>query len=101
LLAENGRSTLQPPSLTYIKQILRAFPQSPKLDIPPMVETLTPRELEILQLLATGLTYAQTADKLTITNNTLKTHIKRIYSKLNVQNRVQAILVAKDAGILA
>ena len=99
LLTGNGRSYPHP-SPAYIQHILNAFTRSSPSDTKPMVEQLTPREQEILQLLAAGMTYAQIADKLTITNNTLKTHIKHIYSKLNAHNRIQAIFAGKDAGIL-
>lgn len=95
LVKDNGRT----PSLTYINQIRRAFPQT-SAPLQPRIEHLTPRETEILQLLAEGMSYAQISEALTITNNTLKTHIKRIYSKLNVRNRVQAISAGRDAGIL-
>ena len=97
LVKGNGRS----PSLTYVNQIRSAFPQTPATSPQLLIDHLTPREIEILQLLAEGLSYAQISETLTITNNTLKTHIKRIYSKLNVHNRVQAISAGRDAGILA
>ena len=100
LLASNGRSVPQHSSTSYIQHILTAFPESFPSATQPVVESLTPRELEILQLLAAGMTYAQIAETLTITTNTLKTHIKHIYSKFNVHNRVQAIFAGRDAGIL-
>lgn len=61
---------------------------------------LTPREQEVITHLAKGYTYAQISEQLEITENTLKTHIKRIYSKLNVHNRTQAILATQKLGIL-
>jgi LuxR family maltose regulon positive regulatory protein len=92
-------STRQP-AITYINKIRNAFPKAPAIPPQPLIENLTPRETEILHLLAEGLSYAQISEALTITKNTLKTHIKRIYSKLNVRNRVQAISAGRDAGIL-
>lgn len=99
LLDSSSETGSGKPSPGYIRLLLDAFPQS--LKIPdPIPHMLTPRELEILQLLAEGLSYAQITDRLVITENTLKTHIKRIYSKLHVNNRMQAVLAAQDLGIL-
>jgi len=55
------------------------------------LEVLSRRENEILQLLAKGLLYKEIADKLLISNNTVKQHIHKIYEKLHVQNRTEAI----------
>jgi len=52
---------------------------------------LTPREQEILSLLAEGLSYAKLAEELSITQNTVKSHIKNIYRKLEVSNRTEAV----------
>lgn len=57
---------------------------------------LTPRELEVITQLALGHSYAQIAARLKISENTLKTHIKRIYRKLHVHNRTQAILAVRE-----
>ena len=101
LLGELVAKVSSPQSSTaYINQIRSAFPKTPATNRQPLIENLTPRETEVLQLLAEGLSYTQISETLTITNNTLKTHIKRIYSKLNVHNRVQAISAGQDAGIL-
>lgn len=61
---------------------------------------LTPRELEVLACLAKGANYAKTAAQLFVSVNTLKTHIKGIYSKLAVGNRTQAINKAKEFRLL-
>lgn len=55
------------------------------------VEVLSNRENEILELLANGLLYKEIAEKLSISNGTVKQHIHRIYEKLHVQNRTEAI----------
>ena len=88
------------PSPGYIQLIVDAFPTIPDLQQEPAQQLLTPREREILLLLADGLSYAQITERLTITENTLKTHIKRIYSKFHVNNRMQAVLAAQDLGII-
>jgi LuxR family maltose regulon positive regulatory protein len=62
---------------------------------------LTPRELEVLAWLSRGFSYDETAAHLHISKNTIKTHLQRIYSKLEVGNRLQAVNKAKEMGLLA
>jgi DNA-binding NarL/FixJ family response regulator len=57
----------------------------------PFLDLLSPREKEILQLLAKGLLYKEIAEQLTITTGTVRIHIHKIYEKLHVQNRTEAI----------
>lgn len=57
---------------------------------------LSPKEQEVIALLAKGHSYSEIAALLSISENTLKTHIKRIYKKLNVRNRTQAVLAAQN-----
>jgi LuxR family maltose regulon positive regulatory protein len=61
---------------------------------------LTPRELEVLAWLSRGFSYDETAAHLHISKNTIKTHLQRIYSKLEVGNRLQAVNKAKELGLL-
>jgi len=56
---------------------------------------LTPKEQEVVALLAKGHSYLEISTLLSISENTLKTHIKRIYKKLNVHNRTQAVLAVQ------
>jgi DNA-binding CsgD family transcriptional regulator/nitrate/nitrite-specific signal transduction histidine kinase len=60
------------------------------------MDTLTQREKEVARLLARGLSYAEISRKLNITENTLKSHIKNIYNKLEVSNRTCALLKCKE-----
>lgn len=64
------------------------------------LDALTARELEVLHLMATGLTNPQIADQLVIGAGTVKTHTLNIYRKLDVANRTQAILRAQELGLL-
>jgi DNA-binding NarL/FixJ family response regulator len=66
----------------------------------PLIDPLTRREIEILQLVSNGLNNKEIAAHLTLKEGTVKNHIVNIYSKLQVRNRVQAITVAKGVGVL-
>ena len=63
-------------------------------------KTLTPRELEILTILSTGRTVNSIAISLHISQNTMKTHLKNIYRKLEVGNRSEATEKAKSLGLV-
>ena len=65
-----------------------------------LVEPLSERELEVLRLLADGLTPARVANYLVLSPNTLKAHTQNIYSKLDVHTRIEAINKARDLGLI-
>ena len=65
-----------------------------------LVEPLSEREIEILQLIAEGLTNPEIADRLYLSLNTVKVHTRNIYGKLDVHNRTQAGARARTLGIL-
>ena len=69
-------------------------------DSQPLVEPLTNRELDVLQLLARRLSNKEIADKLFISATTVKGHLQKIYIKLNVSKRREAVEKAKNIGIL-
>ncbi|MDT8307876.1 MAG: LuxR C-terminal-related transcriptional regulator, partial [Anaerolineae bacterium] len=74
----------------------------PATGAPPaaLVEPLSERELEVLNLMAVGLTYQEIAARLFISLNTVRFHVKAIYGKLNVHKRGQAVESARQLGIL-
>jgi DNA-binding CsgD family transcriptional regulator len=62
---------------------------------------ITPRELEILEAIAAGLSTREIAEKLFVSENTVKTHSSRLFDKLNAKRRTQAVQIAKEAGLIA
>jgi DNA-binding NarL/FixJ family response regulator len=64
------------------------------------LSTLTPRELDVIQLLAQGLSNAELAATLQLSATTVKTHVTRILSKLDLRDRAQAIIVAYETGLI-
>jgi ATP/maltotriose-dependent transcriptional regulator MalT len=62
---------------------------------------ITPRELEILEAIAAGLSTREIAAKLFVSENTVKTHASRLFDKLNAKRRTQAVQIAKEAGLIA
>jgi len=61
---------------------------------------ITPRELEILNLIATGLSNREIADKLFVSENTVKTHSSRLFDKLGARRRTQAVQLGKQARLI-
>jgi NarL family two-component system response regulator LiaR len=62
---------------------------------------ITARELDILGAIAAGLSTREISEKLFVSENTVKTHSRRLFEKLNAKRRTQAVQIAKDAGLIA
>ena len=61
---------------------------------------ITPRELEILEAMAAGLSNREIAERLFVSENTVKTHVARLFDKLSARRRTQAVQLAKEAGLI-
>ena len=88
----------------YVRKLLAAFPDKEahptSLSHQPLIEPLSEREIEVLQLIAKGLTNQVIATRLYLSLNTVKVHTRNIYGKLGVNNRTQAAARARALGIL-
>jgi len=83
------------------ERLVARFAQQPAPGAARSLDELTDREKEILTLLATGLSNAELAERLFLSETTVKTHVSSILRKLRVRDRVQAVIAAYDAGLVS
>ncbi len=93
-----GEALLAP---TVTRRLIGEFAQlrarvSPRVSI----EGLTPRETQVLRLIAEGLSNPEIAQRLTVTEETVKTHVSRVLGKLGLRDRTQAVVAAYESGLV-
>jgi DNA-binding NarL/FixJ family response regulator len=99
-----GGEALLSPSVT--KRLIEEFTRRPQRATSPesssadRLTVLTEREREVLLLIARGLSNQELAEQLFIADNTVKTHVKRIFTKLGARDRAQAIVIAYESGLV-
>jgi LuxR family maltose regulon positive regulatory protein len=87
-------------SISYIHEVLSGFGEKSPTKVQTLVEELSPRELEILELISIGLSNKEISDRLFLSINTIKGYNHTIFGKLGVQNRTEAANRARDLGII-
>ena len=95
-----GGEALLAPSIT--RRLVEEFAHNRRTPAkpPPALEELTPRELEVFKLIARGLSNAEVAAELIVGETTVKTHVARVLMKLGLRDRVQAVVLAYEAGVV-
>ena len=93
-----GGDALLAPSIT--RRLIQEFAQAgPLSGPPPGLDELTARELEVFKLVARGLSNAEIAAELVVSETTVKTHVARMLMKLGLRDRVQAVVLAYESGV--
>jgi len=92
-----GGDALLSPAIT--KRVIKQFSRIPQPSPPPELDRLTERELDVFRLIARGLSNAEIGQELYISDTTVKTHITHILQKLDLRDRVQAVVLAHEAGL--
>jgi DNA-binding NarL/FixJ family response regulator len=87
------------PSVT--RRVIEEFARKPSPGPPPeSLAELTARELEVLRLVARGLSNAEIAAELVVSDTTVKTHVAHLLQKLNLRDRIQAVVLAYESGVV-
>jgi DNA-binding NarL/FixJ family response regulator len=92
-----GGDALLSPAVT--KRVIEQFTRTPRPTPPKALDELTERELEVFRLIARGLSNAEIGAELYISDTTVKTHITHILQKLELRDRVQAVVLAHETGL--
>ena len=93
-----GGASLFAPAVT--RRLIERFADAAPMVAPAALADLTPREQEVLRLLARGLSNAEIAAELVLSEHTAKTHVAHILDKLDLRDRVQAVVLAYESGIV-
>ena len=90
-------NALLSPAIT--KRVIKQFTRMPQSAPPRQLSELTDRELDVFRLISRGLSNAEIGRDLYISETTVKTHITHILQKLNLRDRVQAVVLAYETGL--
>jgi DNA-binding NarL/FixJ family response regulator len=95
----SGEALLAP---TITRRLIEDFSRARpgRMQTPPGLDELTPREREVWGLLAQGLSNAEIAERLIVGETTVKTHVARVLMKLGLRDRVQAVVLAYESGVV-
>ncbi|MFC4855771.1 response regulator [Actinophytocola glycyrrhizae] len=93
----SGEALLAP---TVTRRLIGEFTRQRPRSRPPELTGLTPRETEVLVLVAEGLSNTEIAARLVVTEETVKTHVSRMLAKLGLRDRTQAVVAAYESGLV-
>jgi DNA-binding NarL/FixJ family response regulator len=93
----SGEALLSP---SVTKRVIAQFTRLPRSSPPAAFEDLTAREHEVFRLIAAGLSNTEIAEELVISETTVKTHVTHILAKLGLRDRVQAVVLAYQTGLV-
>jgi len=97
-MVASGDALLSP---AITRRLIESYTRRPPATAhPTALAELTPRELEVLRLVARGLSNADIARELVVGDATVKTHVARIFSKLDLHDRAQAVVLAYESGLV-
>lgn len=99
-LVASGDALLAP---SVTRRLIEEFSKGPRSrqEKPAALDELTPRELEVFALIARGMSNQEIAEELVVSETTIKTHVARVLMKLGVRDRVQAVVLAYESGLVA
>jgi DNA-binding NarL/FixJ family response regulator len=100
-IVASGEALLAPAVTRAVIEEFARRPPAAAPATPPAVAELTPREQEVLDLLARGLSNPEICERLVISEATVKTHVARILQKLDLRDRIQAVIYAYETGLIA
>jgi DNA-binding NarL/FixJ family response regulator len=92
-----GEALLAP---TVTRRLISEFARLRPRPAPAALEELTPREVDVLRLVAEGLSNREIADRLVVSDETVKTHVSRVLAKLGLRDRTQAVVAAYESGLV-
>jgi DNA-binding NarL/FixJ family response regulator len=95
--AAKGQSPIGP---EMARKLVNLVTQNPIVPLPPTATDLSEREIEVLRLIAAGLSNKEIGEKLFIAEGTAKNHVSNILSKLEARDRAQAVARAKELGLV-
>ncbi len=96
-IAADGGSMFAP---AITRRLIERFADTQEASPPPALDELTGRELEVLRMLARGLSNGEIAAELVVSEHTVKTHVAHVLRKLGLRDRVQAVVVAYESGLV-
>ena len=97
-LVASGEALLAP---SVTRRLIEEFARHAPAPVPPKAfEELTPREIEVFGLIARGMSNAEIAQSLIVSDATIKTHVARVLMKLGLRDRIQAVVLAYETGII-